>query len=178
MIPFFVGYALVVWYFAARHRRAWGGVLSVVLGVSGLVLINYLHWKASEWVAANADPDAEGVMLPVLQSLMYPYTALVASVGAFIVSLPRRHAVGCPMCGYDLEGLRASVCPECGHVLEPVYRKSGADRASLRASDAPESGVPGRTPGGSAEHEPGQHAQGEHAGGQAQQQRPAERAES
>ena len=141
MIPFFVGYAVVVWYFAAKHRRAWGGALAVFLGVLGLLLLNYLHWKASVWVAVRSDPDAEGVMLPVLQSLMYPYTALVASVGTFIVCLPRRHSVGCPMCGYDLEGLRAHICPECGHTLEPVYRKSGSGRASLRASDSPESAV-------------------------------------
>lgn len=171
MIPFFVGYALVVWYFAAKHRRAWGGVLAVVLGVLGLVLINYLHWRASEWVAARSAPDAEGVMLPVLRSLMYPYTALVGGVGAFIVSLPRRYTVGCSRCGYDLVGLDVRVCPECGHVLEPVYRKSGSERANLRTSDAPRSGE------ASAEDRAGDDAEHQHPGGQPEQQRPPESAE-
>lgn len=136
MIPFFVGYALVVWFYAARYRRSWAGALAVVLGVGGLVLLNYGHWRLGQWAKAG-NQESGGIMLPVLQSLMYPYTAIVGALGFYIVALPKRYSKGCPSCGYDTQGLRINRCPECGEMFEPSYRPSGSERSSLRQSDGP-----------------------------------------
>lgn len=137
---FFVGYALAVWWLAALHRRRGLGFLSVGLGLAGLIAINLLHTALSEATGG-------AVELPILRSLMYPYTGFVAAVGLYIACLPRRSASGCASCGYDLSGLRALGpgprppvrCPECGVVDRPSgrrYRPSGSDRADLTASDA------------------------------------------
>lgn len=135
---FFVGYALLVWFFAARYRRQLQGFLAVFLGFAGLMALNWLHLKFSAWSKGE-------IYLPVLQSLMYPYTALVAGIGAYIWCLPRVFSRGCRRCGYDLESLLAEnpacVCPECGtpQAIEPrpLYRPSGTERADVAASDAP-----------------------------------------
>lgn len=178
MIPFFVGYALLVWYFAAKHRREWLGLGWVAIGVAGLVGLNVLHYKLGKWTAAR-DPDGQGIQLPVLQSIMYPYTGLVAMVGLFIVAMPRTYRAGCFRCGYDLTGLHADRCPECGEPRERVYRRSGTDRGDLRRSDRPP--VPGMLDPthhlASAEDEPGDQTEPQHQRGQPEQQRPLERGE-
>lgn len=154
MIPFFVGYALLVWYFVAKHRREWLGIGWVAVGVAGLLGLNYLHYKIGRWSAAQSQ-DGQGIMLPVLQTIMYPYTALVGLVGLFIVAMPKTYRAGCVRCGYDLSGLEEPNCPECGEMREPVYRRSGTDRPSLRGSDLPKQRR-------SAEQQPGDHAEPEH----------------
>lgn len=140
MVPLFVGYALIVWMLAARHRRQVGGFAAVAVGVLGLFALNVLHTKLNDWTEG-------GIHLPVLRSIFYPYTVLVGAVGAFIACLPRRHEIGCRWCGYSLTGLMEMggefVCPECGRrqTTGTAYRRSGADRADLRVSDL----TPGRS---------------------------------
>lgn len=134
MIPLFVGYAMLVWVFAARFRRRLGGFVAVGLGLAGLVGLNYLHWLLSEWTHGR-------IYLPVLRSIMYPYTAMVFVVGLFIACLPRVSSAGCAHCGYSLHGLAPRLgvftCPECGGRtrVQAAYRRSGADRADLTGSD-------------------------------------------
>ncbi|USN99990.1 MAG: hypothetical protein H6810_04845 [Phycisphaeraceae bacterium] len=134
MIPLFVGYALVVWVAAARHRRRVGGFLAVLMGLAGLVGLNYLHGLLSDWSGGT-------IFLPVLRSIMYPYTALVVVIGFYIACLPRTSLVGCAHCGYSLHGLSPRYgiffCPECGGgtPVQQAYRRSGADRPDLRGTD-------------------------------------------
>jgi pimeloyl-ACP methyl ester carboxylesterase len=134
VIPLFVGYALIVWYAAARHRRRLGGFVAVGLGLLGLIALNVLHGLLNVWTQGE-------IHLPVLRSIMYPYTAFVFAVGGFIACLPRSSATGCVRCGYPLSGLEgasgAVTCPECGRRNEAgrSYRRSGADRDDLRISD-------------------------------------------
>lgn len=145
MIPFFVGYALLVWYLAVKYRRLWPGAAAVAVGTAGLVGVNWIHAHLPEWTGMN-------LYLPVLQSIMYPYTALVLMVGCYLCVLPRVWNRGCTDCGYDLTGLPRSVdrCPECGGVINRagahVYRPSGFEREDLSASDAPRRVEPPRTP--------------------------------
>ncbi len=134
MIPLFVGYAMLVWIAAARHRRRLGGFAAVALGLAGLIGLNILHWMLSEWTHGQ-------IHLPVLRSIMYPYTAMVFAVGLFIACLPRISSAGCVHCGYSLHGLSPRLgvftCPECGGRtrVQAAYRRSGADRADLSRSD-------------------------------------------
>lgn len=163
MIPLFVGYAMIVWLLAARHRRRTGGFAAVAAGVFGLLALNALHTKLNDWT----DGD---IYLPVLRSITYPYTALVGAVGAFIACLPRRHEVGCRWCGYSLTGLMESdgecICPECGRRqwTGATYRRSGADRGDLRGSDLSSER--------SAPTDPAHHAEGEDQQRQPPDERP------
>ena len=135
---FFVGYALAVWWTAARYRRTPIGFAVVLLGFLGLMALNLFHVQLGRWTEGS-------IYLPVLQSLMYPYTGFVTVIGAYIACLPRRLNRGCEACGYDLHGLataaQAARCPECGTINKPirrVYRPSGIDRDNLARSDAPQ----------------------------------------
>lgn len=134
MIPFFVGYALLVWYFAAMHRRTPAGYAAAVVGVGLLILIMYFHWLLGQY-----HPD---LMIQGLQILLYPYTVAVGLVGLFIALLPRRIDPGaCARCGYDLAGLDHPVnrCPECGRRSDVMprllHRPSGQARTNLRETD-------------------------------------------
>ena len=137
MVPLFVGYALVIWYLAAVHRRRVIGVLAVLVGLAGLVLLNWVHIKMGEW--SNGE-----IFVPVLQTITYPYSALVVAVGVFIVCIPRDTGLRCRGCKYCLAGLGAIggviVCPECGakNQTQAAYRRSGADRQSLQGDDSRE----------------------------------------
>lgn len=174
MIPLFVGYALIVWYAAARHRRRLGGFVAVGLGLCGLIALNVLHGLLNVWTNGE-------IHLPVLRSIMYPYTAFVFAVGGFIACLPRSSATGCVHCGYPLSGLEgesgAVICPECGRRNEAgrSYRRSGADRDDLRRSD-----VRGAPPAVGASSTPGEAddpAQEQDDQGQPGDQRPADDAQ-
>jgi hypothetical protein len=145
---FFVGYAFAVWALAARWRRRIPGFLAVLIGTAGLMALNWLHYKLSDWTEGE-------IYLPVLQSIMYPYTGLVAVVGVFVACIPRIHAWQCRQCGYDLRGLspdgkhmpgRGAVCPECGTPVAPARpvstRPSGMDRETMRTPDIPSAPVP------------------------------------
>lgn len=114
MIPFFTGYALLVWWLACRHRRTIPGLLIVVLGTLALIGISAFHSKLQVW-------SDNRIYVPPLQTMLKSFTILVAIVGLYIVVLPRRHPPGaCPTCGYDLSALtsESGVCPECGAPLD------------------------------------------------------------
>lgn len=134
MIPFFVGYALLVWFFTARHRRTVRAFVWAGAGILTLLTIMYGHWRLGQW-----HPE---FMIQGLQILLYPYTLLVGSVAVFIAAMPRRFDPGsCVRCGYDLASLDHWVrcCPECGRPSDVsprwAYRKSGWERGDLRQSD-------------------------------------------
>lgn len=155
MIPLFVGYAMIIWVGAARHRRQLLGFLIVLAGLLGLVGLNMLHSMLNVWTGGS-------IHLPVLRAIMYPYTGFVAAIGVFIAALPRRSGLGCFRCAYDLEGLEpidgGLVCPECGqdNARPEVYRRSGTDRPDPGASDrptAPPATSPTREPPGRADRE-------------------------
>ncbi len=123
-----IAYAVLVWYGALRWRRNWRGVIAVVLGVLGVVVVGFLHYKLNEWTHGR-------VYLRVLQVLLYPYGVLVAAVGFFIAALPRVYAgAQCRSCGYDLRGLETDerVCPECATTHALGHRSGEPCRTCLR----------------------------------------------
>lgn len=110
MIPFFLGYALIVWWPAIVYRRQWRGWLAVILGTLALLLLIKLH--AFVGLQTNGR-----IFVPVFQSILVPYAFLIAGVGVYVNILPASYARGhCGRCGYDLAGLdrERHVCPECG----------------------------------------------------------------
>ncbi len=138
MIPLFVGYAMFVWYLAARYRRSVLAFACVLAAVMFLLVVSYAHFSLGRW---NPELFIQGV-----QILLYPYTVVVGLVGLFIATLPHRHPEGsCPVCGYSMAGLPAvssappaTSCPECGveeGARVVVHRPSGAERADLRSAD-------------------------------------------
>ncbi len=160
MIPFFVGYALFVWYLAARYRRT---VLAYACALAGVALLLVLTW--GHWVIGQFNPE---LMIQNMQILLYPYTVAVGAVGFFIASLPRTHPPGCcGRCGYNLAGLMqpAFVCPECGGPIDAprvAYRPSGRERSDLRATDVVPVSAADAAPGAASDqHQPG-HEPDEH----------------
>lgn len=118
MIPFFLGYALIVWWPAVVYRRRWGGWLAVILGTLVLVALIKLHALIGQRTNGQ-------IFVPVFQSILVPYAFLIAGVGAYINILPKTHARGhCGRCGYNLDGLDADlhVCPECGRSFTTSHR--------------------------------------------------------
>lgn len=133
MIPLFVGYALLVWYLAARYRRTLLGFACTIAGTGLLVAIAFLHWLIGH--------EYPALFIQGMQILLYPYIVAVGGAGLFIASLPHRYPPGsCMGCGYNLAGLGYPVshCPECGRVQHPTrvsYRASGVQRENLRNTD-------------------------------------------
>jgi hypothetical protein len=116
----FVVYAVIVWYFAMVYRRRWPGFLAVALGLVGMLVINHLHTRFSDFMRNS-------ISKPVMQVLLYAETALVPAVGLYIALLPRGRMSGrCPHCGRDLTDVdtAASACPGCAAKF-PVEMNDG-----------------------------------------------------
>ncbi len=110
MIPFFLGYALLVWWPCAVYRRQWPSFLATILGVLGMLAIIEIHRRIG--IATDGE-----IFVPVLQTLLYPYMYLIGGVGFYISIMPRARPLGhCGRCGYDLRGQGDAHwrCPECG----------------------------------------------------------------
>lgn len=158
MIPLFVGYAVIVWYLTARYRRTLLAYACALSGVGLLMTLGYAHW-----VIGRFHPE---LFIQGMQILLYPYTIVVGAVGVFIASLPHRVEPGnCPRCGYNLLGLATPLanCPECGAPCETVrtdYRRSGTERADLRAPDVRRVSAAQAANGGAGQqHQPGHDSQ-------------------
>jgi len=147
---FFVGYTVLVWAFVIRYRRTMTVLVPLLGGIGGLLAINAAHYYIS--IATDGAID-----LPMVQTLMYPYTILVALGGAYLALLPRGHGRGrgCVSCGYDLAGLHETDagerrCPECG-TMQPGrnrYRPAGVDPDDLEpAPSASPADQPHQRPG-------------------------------
>ncbi|MFO0835619.1 MAG: hypothetical protein U0638_11660 [Phycisphaerales bacterium] len=106
----FVIYAALFWWLSVKHRRTWTGFLWAIGGFLGLCLVGYIHYRMDVWTNHR-------IYLPVLQTILYPYAALVLIVSIFLASLPPKfRGIACRQCGYDLTGLEVACprCPECG----------------------------------------------------------------
>ncbi len=110
MVPFFLGYAMLVWWPCAVFRRRWPSFVAATLGVLGMMVIIEMHRRLGHMTEGR-------IFVPVMQVLLYPYMYLVGAVGLFIAVLPRQPPLGhCGRCGYDLSGQAQDhwQCPECG----------------------------------------------------------------
>lgn len=108
-------YAVFVWYLAIRYRRRWPGYTSVVLGV--VVLLAFSGQALGEHSLATALPEGLRRGYRTMLILIVPEAGLIALIGFFAASLPRRLTLtSCRGCGYELAGLnpRGLTCPECG----------------------------------------------------------------
>lgn len=133
MIPFFTGYAVIVWWLAARYRRTWRAFAWVGAGVAFMVAVILGHLELG--AATNGK-----IYLPVLQPILYAYGFTVTGMGLYIACLPRVPEPGrlCHWCGYDMRGLSAPraarrTCPECGRTepegsAPPRHRDARADQ--------------------------------------------------
>lgn len=105
-VIFLVLYLGAVWWLAHWLRRRWIG-----FAVAGLSVFPVA-------AAAAALPGLLGIGVsmrsPAMATLPIAYAGLVCAGAALIAAQPRRPAVGCTGCGYDLAGNTLGVCPECG----------------------------------------------------------------
>ncbi len=111
MIPFFVGYAMLVWWPCAVFRRRWASFVAAALGTLGMMAIIEVHRRIGIMTEGR-------IFTPVLRTMLIPYMYLVGGVGLYISVLPRNPPLGhCGRCGYDLCGQTEAHwrCPECGH---------------------------------------------------------------
>jgi len=116
VIPFFGGFALLVWWPACVWRRQVRGYLVVLLGGAVLLSLILLHMRIGEWTGGR-------IFVPVFQSILIPYAVLVVGMGLFIASIAREPEHGhCAKCGYDLAGIThaSPCCPECARNFVPV----------------------------------------------------------
>ena len=147
LVPLFVGYALVTWYLAAKHRRRLLGGFVVLGALIGLVLLNWFHIKLGQWTHGE-------IFVPVLQTITYPYSILVVVVAVFIFCIPRETGDRCVKCRYSLDGLTTIrgmlICPECGkkNPTRSAYRRSGIDRGSFITDDDRRNSAPDPSPRG------------------------------
>jgi hypothetical protein len=129
----FVVYAILVWLAAAKWRRQWLSLVIILIALIGLILVALFHYQLSLWSHGR-------IYLPVLQVLLYPYTALVVVLGLYIAALPRRPItwVHCPICKYDLRGLDDPIesCPECGMTEELAKLMLGREFVGFPAPGA------------------------------------------
>lgn len=150
MIPFFVGYAVMMWLLAFRGRRRLAGWSAVLVGAGGLLGVGYLHMRFSVW-AGQADAMA------VLQLIYYPYALVVTVIAAIFALAPSysQEPGACEVCGYDLLNLHghASLCPECGAAFKPLpsmgpsvaeyqRRKWGGQQPGMQTRYADPAGLP------------------------------------
>lgn len=133
MIPFFTGYALVVWLSAYAGRRRVSGLVAAVAGVLGLLAVLWFYAGMHEWSGGRFCP-------PVFRTVLYPYIALVGGVGAMLAFAPRPFTAGagryCSNCRHDLTGLPQSmrVCPECAapRAHDEIAARSAVRERQLR----------------------------------------------
>ena len=128
----FMFYAVAVWYGAVRWRRSWLGFIWVSLGCLGVLALIQFHKLLNLWTSYD-------IYLPVLQTLLWGYISLVASVGYFIASIPKAiQPWCCRKCRYDLTGVPgfSDVCPECGTAFSPETAYA-AERRAKSIAEAP-----------------------------------------
>ncbi len=110
-------YAMVVWSLAAAFRRTWKGYAFVAAGAAFVLpLVDPLVYLVWWWLG-----EKPTWVFPFL----YAYAALLAVMGTFLASLPKKHAGRrCVRCGYDLAGNVTGACPECGREIDRPRRVS------------------------------------------------------
>jgi len=161
----FVAYAVLVWYGAFSGRRRIGGIAAIGAGLFLLFIVNRVHYDVARVFGYEQ-------LVPVFRVLLYPYIALVGSVGIFLVLLPidlPRGDLHCLACRYDLSDLREEVesgspCPECGATLAEAKTRRGRRLARNRRhalSKLPQESLPGISLA-SAEGEAGEGARDQH----------------
>lgn len=111
-------YAVMTWYLAMRWRRRWLSFAAVACSV-GLLCALGMALRAGELEWIGVEGSVAGTLrLHVIEAFLWPYTALVLSLGIFICCIRRTapSEAHCPRCHYDLAALdpEGLVCPECG----------------------------------------------------------------
>ena len=137
----FMFYAVAVWYGAVRWRRTWLGFIWVTAGVLGVFGVIQFHRLLNTWTSYD-------IYLPVLQTLLWGYVALVGMVGYFVACIPQARAPWCCVkCGYDLTGVPGfgERCPECGHEFDRDTAYA-AERRARSIVSAPIPSAPARPP--------------------------------
>jgi len=128
----FIAYAALILALVAKHRRRWTGIGILLMGLFGIIVFGWLHYRVSAWTNGH-------IALPLMQAMLYPFAFVISLLSIFAFCLPRRHEPECcTACGYDLTGLEhaPAPCPECG-LTHSTFRKlpALADASTLIARD-------------------------------------------
>lgn len=151
LIPFFTGYAVIVWWLAGRHRRTLLGFVWVGLGAAFMAMVILGHYTLGVVTQGR-------IYMEVLQPILYGYGLVVTGMGVYIACLPRRveHGPRCYACGYDVRAIRSTLCPECGTAIPARDVGAGAGvgaRVGRLSADEPRGGADEQDRAGHAERE-------------------------
>ncbi|MCB1281549.1 MAG: DMT family transporter [Salinibacterium sp.] len=123
MIPFFVGYGVLMCVLSYRGRRRLSGLLAVVLGCLGLVTLGLVYLQLTRH---HEDMRSAATVAGVLY---YPYMLMLMLIAGWLFAMPRvsKRKGRCGGCGYDLEDLPPGIerCPECGRRFRGGYQHAG-----------------------------------------------------
>ncbi len=143
MIPFFVGFGVLMCVLAFRGRRTLLGAVAVLIGATILIALGVAHAVFSRMGNIPGAAVVVGI-------IYYPYIVLVILISGWFVLLPRERKLKgrCGGCGYDIESLAGRIehCPECGfrvvrrqhssREIAEYQRLKWNHRSSLPASDS------------------------------------------
>lgn len=132
MIPFFTGFAVMVWMLAAFYRRRWQSFAALLLAMLLMGLLIRLHWSWGERTEGR-------IYTPVLRHVLEGYAVFVGVTGLFLACIPRAFPRGCCQgCGYDLAGLHhLRVCPECARSVKDSLARGVRRHGVSAAPPAP-----------------------------------------
>jgi hypothetical protein len=131
-----LGLLYLLWRTYGRWRRALSTgfcCLGILIAAIGIATFFGATVRRSEFLIAGTIATAIAAIIVVIAS-----GAVQAARGRRVRALDGSVDVGCPRCGYSMNGLAAAACPECGchYTLDQLIAAQGYDGVAPRSGGA------------------------------------------